>query len=51
MRARAYFWHFWRITPDEYRALSVAEHNAMSEVMQDYAREQKKAAQRARARR
>lgn len=51
MRQRAYFWQFWRITPSEYRALTVAEHEAMVGVMEDVARENKKAAQRARARR
>jgi len=40
---RAWFWHFWRITPAEYRKLTVAEHQAMIRVMREVARQNRKA--------
>lgn len=40
---RAWFWHFWRVTPNEYRALTVAEHEAMLAVMKEVAKQHRKA--------
>lgn len=40
---RAWFWHFWRVTPAEYRSLTVAEHQAMLMVMKEVARQNRKA--------
>lgn len=48
LKDRAWFWHFWKITPTEYRALTVGEHNAMMGVMKDIARENRKARRRGR---
>jgi hypothetical protein len=43
---RAWFWHFWRLTPTEYKKLTVAEHEAMIKVMKEIARRNRKAGRR-----
>ena len=48
MKERAYFWRYWRITPDQYRSLTLGEYNAMVEVMKDEARRNRKAMNRGR---
>jgi hypothetical protein len=43
LKDRAWFWHFWKITPAEYRSLTVAEHLAMQNVMKEVARANRRA--------
>lgn len=43
LQDRAWFWHFWRVTPTEYRLLTVAEHQAMIRVMKEVAKANRKA--------